>query len=214
MSQWVPCHNGGTHRNSWCAQVGSTAIDAQEEGITVPCPDFLREWMRVTVVGEFFFGIFWLFEFHGFSMVFMELRRTGDGRLGLPMTAWNMKFVEGCGVQASKEWGKKMITTCHRMSSPFQLSLLVWLWHVMKTLPSSHSVSVSRHGLHSSISVCFRWLKIGRNCINKNAFGRLNGNFSTCVHFQSSRHHSSRHTCDCWVIRRPWVKWTGHVGEL
>lgn len=107
MSQWVPCHNGGTHRNSWCAQVGSTAIDAQEEGITVPCPDFLREWMRVTVVGEFFFGIFWLFEFHGFSMVFMELRRTGDGRLGLPMTAWNMKFVEGCGVQASKEWGKK-----------------------------------------------------------------------------------------------------------
>ena len=161
-----------------------------------------------------FFGIFWLFEFHGFSMVFMELRRTGDGRLGLPMTAWNMKFVEGCGVQASKEWGKKMITTCHRMSSPFQLSLLVWLWHVMKTLPSSHSVSVSRHGLHSSISVCFRWLKIGRNCINKNAFGRLNGNFSTCVHFQSSRHHSSRHRCDCWVFRRPWVKWTGHVGEL
>ena len=28
-------------------QVGSTAIDAQEEGITVPCPVFFGEWMRV-----------------------------------------------------------------------------------------------------------------------------------------------------------------------
>ena len=35
-------------------QVGSTAIDAQEEGITVQLPDS-REWMRVDL-GRFFFG--------------------------------------------------------------------------------------------------------------------------------------------------------------
>ena len=48
-------------------QVGSTAIDAQEEGITVPCPDS-REWIRV-YVGEFILALrnSWL------SMVFMEL---------------------------------------------------------------------------------------------------------------------------------------------
>ena len=96
-----------------------------------------------------------LFEFHGFSWNFGEQ----------PME---------CGLpEKSKESG----TYGHRLSSHIQCIPTLTFGLVVKTLLAAHTISVSRHGLHSPNCVFLLVENWSTLHIHKNAFGELKDNF-------------------------------------